>query len=215
MSGRLLAWTVFVLAFAALSYAGRFLGGDIPDDVLYAYSTAVQGLVQYAIMLAILLLIVRGAPVRAILALRRPDSWARAAGISLAIFLGMMVLAAALSPFLQPGEEQGLLPEDWDPDRAPALAANFAVVVLVAPVVEELIFRGLGFSLLAHLGTPAAIVLVGVAFAVAHGLVEALPVLVALGAALAYLRARSGSVYPGILLHAFFNAFALIGALVS
>ena len=215
MSGRLLAWTIFVLAFAALSYGGRFAGGEVPDDALYMYSTAIQGIVQYAIMLGILLLIVRGAPPRALLALRQPDSWARAAGIAFAIFLGMLVLGAALSPFLQPGEEQGLIPEDWEPDRAPALAANFAVVVLVAPVVEELIFRGLGFSLLARFGTPAAIILVGITFALAHGLVEALPLLAAFGAALAYLRARSGSVYPGMLLHGFFNAFALIGELAT
>lgn len=216
MNGRLVAWVLFVLAFSALSYAGRFLfETEIPDDVLYTYSAAIQGVVQYAIILAVVVLIVRGANVRALLALRRPDSWTRAAGISVGIFVAMMILAGALSPFLQPGDEQGLIPERWEPERADALAANFAVVVFVAPVVEELVFRGLGFSLLARFGTAAAIVLVGVAFAVAHGLVEALPLLVAFGAALAYLRARSGSVYPGMILHGFFNAFALVGALVT
>ena len=216
MNGRLLAWTVFVLAFATLSYAGRYATEtEIPDDVLYTYSAAIQGLVQYAIILAIVLLIVRGTSARALLALRRPDSWARAAGIAVGIFVAMMVLAAALAPFLEPGEEQGLIPERWEPDRADALAANFAVVVFVAPVVEELAFRGLGFSVLARFGTAAAIVLVGIAFGLAHGLVEALPLLVGFGAALAYLRARTGSVYPGMILHGFFNAFALIGALVT
>jgi membrane protease YdiL (CAAX protease family) len=60
-----------------------------------------------------------------------------------------------------------------------------------------------------------AIVLVGVLFGVAHGLVQALPLLVALGCGLAYLRSRVDSVYPGMIVHGFFNAAALTVALVT
>ena len=38
----------------------------------------------------------------------------------------------------------------------------------------------------------------------------ALPVLVVFGLGLAYLRSRTGSIYPGMILHAFFNAAALV-----
>ena len=41
---------------------------------------------------------------------------------------------------------------------------------------------------------------------------QALPSLVLIGCALAWLRARTRSVYPGMLVHATFNAVALIGA---
>ena len=80
----------------------------------------------------------------------------------------------------------------------------------IAPFVEELTFRGSGQSLLRFLGRWPSIVLVGVAFGLAHGLLEALLVLVPFGIALAWLRDRTNSVVPGMLVHAFFNAAALI-----
>jgi membrane protease YdiL (CAAX protease family) len=83
------------------------------------------------------------------------------------------------------------------------------VVVGIAPVVEELTYRGLGFFLLRPYGEVAAIVGVGVAFGLAHGLVEGLPILSLFGMGLAFLRSRTDSIYPPILLHAAFNGFAL------
>ena len=73
----------------------------------------------------------------------------------------------------------------------------------------SLTFRGLGYSLLVRFGRWTAIVLVGIAFGLAHGLVQAFPFLAALGAGLAYLRSRIDSVYPGMIVHGAFNAIAL------
>ena len=214
MSGRVLAWVVFVAVFSALNYAARFTGQDPPEDILYTYDAFVFGLVQFAIILAIILLIARGDAAR-LFALRRPTSWGRAAGIAFGVFVGIFVLLGALSPVLDPGEEQGLVPDRWQPNRAPAFAVNAVVVVIVAPVVEELTFRGLGLTLLlTRLARWVAIVVVGIAFAAAHGLLEALPILAALGSALAFLRTKTASLYPAILLHASFNGFALLGALL-
>jgi uncharacterized protein len=207
--GRLVAWLVLVGALAAFAYVGRAAEGDPPEDVLYRYDTAVGSAILYGLVLATVLLICRGAPTRALLALRRPTSWGRAAAIALAIFVGMLVLGGILDRFLDAGEEQGLTPEDWESDRAGAFAANVVVVAGVAPAVEELTYRGLGFSLLQRFGRPAAIVLVGIAFGLGHGLVTALPVLTAFGIALAYLRSRTESIYPAMLLHAAFNGLAL------
>jgi membrane protease YdiL (CAAX protease family) len=86
---------------------------------------------------------------------------------------------------------------------------------VVAPVVEELTFRGLGYSLLEPIGRLAAILWVGVAFGLAHGLIEGLPILIVFGCGLAFLRERSGSVYPGMAVHATFNAVALIVAVTT
>ena len=215
-SGRLLAWTAFVSVFAALNYAARFGGGETPDDALYRYSTAILGVVQFAIVLGIVLWIAHGLRRREVFGLQRPRSWRVALGLSLAIFIGVIAFAGILSPFLDPGGEQGLVPDRWEPSRAAAFAVNAAVVVLVAPMIEELTFRGLGLNLLLRrFGRWTAIVVVGLAFALAHGLVEALPILAALGSALAFLRVRTASLYPPILLHASFNAFALLGALLT
>jgi uncharacterized protein len=211
--GRLAAWLVLVGTLAAFQYIGRATAGDPPEDVLYQYDTAVGGAILYGLLLAVVILICHGASARRLLALRRPHSWGRAAGIALGIFGAMLVLGAVLEPFLDAGEEQGLTPEDWESERAGAFAANAAVVVAVAPIVEELTYRGLGYSLLLRFGRPAAILLVGITFGLGHGLFAALPILIAFGVGLALLRDRTGSVYPAILLHAAFNALSLALAL--
>jgi membrane protease YdiL (CAAX protease family) len=208
-TGRLVAWLVLVGALALFAYLGRAAGGDPPDDVLYQYDTAIGSTILYGLVLAAVLLICQGTPVRQTLALRRPPSWKRAALISLAIFGIMLVAGAALEPFLDAGEEQGLTPEEWESSRAGAFAANVLVVAGVAPVVEEFTYRGLGFTVLVRFGQTAAIVLVGLAFGLGHGLVAALPILVAFGIGLAYLRSRTHSIYPPILLHSAFNGLAL------
>jgi uncharacterized protein len=207
--GRLVAWLVLVGALAAFAYLGRAAEGEPPDDVLYRYDTAVGSAILYGLVLAAVILISQGLPVRDVLALRRPSSWGRAVGIALAIFGLMLALGAALDPFLDAGEEQGLTPDEWEPDRAGAFAANAAVVTGAAPIVEELTYRGLGFSLLLRFGRIAAIALVGIAFGLGHGLFAALPILIAFGIGLAFLRDRTNSVYPAILLHAAFNSLAL------
>jgi membrane protease YdiL (CAAX protease family) len=210
LPGRLVAWLAFVLALAALGYASRLGGAETPDDLAYRYSSSIAALVQYGVMLGILLLIARGLPKRDVFALRRPESWGRALGLAVLCLLAIWAVSAAFSPFLDATEEQGLVPEDWDSSRAGAFAAFFAVVAFIAPAVEELTYRGLGFTLLARYGTWVAIVVTGVLFGTAHGLLIALPVLVAFGVVVGWLRARTHSIYPPMLLHSVFNGTALI-----
>jgi membrane protease YdiL (CAAX protease family) len=209
---RLAAWLLFVGALAALSYGSRSLDVETPDDIAYRYSSSVAAAVQYGLMLLILLFIARGLPLRDAFALRRPHSWKRALGLSAVALLVIWAAAAALSPFLDASEEQGLVPTEWDPGRAGAFAAFFVSVTVLAPTVEELTYRGLGFAPLAPYGTVLAVVVTAVLFGAAHGLVVGLPVLVIFGLAIGWLRARTGSVYPPILLHAVFNGTALIAA---
>jgi membrane protease YdiL (CAAX protease family) len=205
----LAAWTAFVVAFASLSYATRFTEGKPDRDVLYQWSTVANALVQYAVIALVVYAIAGLGNRRELLALRRPTSWGLAAGIGVAIGIGMTILSAALGPLLHPGQEQGVTPDVWEPKHAAAYVANGVVICIVAPIVEELTFRGLGYSLLARFGRWTAIILVGIAFGLAHGLVEALPFLAAFGAGLAYLRSRVDSVIPGMFVHGIFNAVAL------
>jgi membrane protease YdiL (CAAX protease family) len=210
VSGRLAAWSALVIVFVALAYGSRAAEGDPPTDFLYQYSTAIGGLVQSAVVVALVLWIAQGAERRQLLGLRRPLSIRSAFWLSLAVLVGVYVLTAGAEPFLHAGEEQGYTPRAWDPDRAGAYAANFVVIAAVAPVAEELLFRGLGYSLWARFGHAIAIVVIGISFGLVHGLLEALVVLSVFGAGLAWLRARTGSVYPCIGAHALFNAINLI-----
>ena len=125
------------------------------------------------------------------------------------MLVALLIAESLLESLLHGAREQGLEPAHWDSSRALQFALNAAVVVIAAPIVEELTFRGVGFRLLAPFGTIVAVVGTAVAFAADHGLVEGFPALFLFGLAVALVRLRTGSLYPGMLLHASFNAFAL------
>ncbi len=214
-NARLVGWVALVGALSTLSYIGRFTGPKAPHDALYRYSTAASEISLFVVIFALVLTISRGADRRRLFGLRRPGSWRQAAWIALGVLVTVFVLESILNPLLHAAREQGLTPHGWKPGSAGPFAANVVAFAIVGPVVEELTFRGLGFSLLQRFGQTAAVLLVGLAFGLWHGLVEALPILTALGIGLTYLRARTGSVYPPLVLHVGFNALALGLAVAS
>jgi membrane protease YdiL (CAAX protease family) len=83
-------------------------------------------------------------------------------------------------------------------------------VAVVAPVVEELFFRGLVLrSLERRVGTAWAVVGSAVAFGLAHFELLQLPALVGVGVVCGVLAVRTGRLGPGIFVHAAFNAVAV------
>jgi membrane protease YdiL (CAAX protease family) len=208
---RLAFWTGLVAVIAALNYSARFSSSSQSSrDEVYSWSSFVGGLVVYAIWFGLVLTIASGRT--SLLAMRRPRSWGRAlvlcAGAIVTIYAVSAIVAAIPLP-QSPSKEQGLTPTHWEPKHAAAFAANCVLFTVVAPLVEETMFRGLGQSLLRFLGRWPSMVAVGVTFGVTHGLLEALLVLVPFGIALAYVRDRTDSVFPGMLVHAVFNGAAL------
>jgi membrane protease YdiL (CAAX protease family) len=208
---KLAGWIALVGSLAVLNYASRFTSGKPPPDTLYKYGTAAGQLVFYAITLALVLVVARGLGRRE-LGLRAPASWRRALGFTLAVFVALVVAERLLELVLHGAREQGLEPSHWEPSKAVPFALNAAVIVLVAPFVEELTFRGVGFRLLAPFSNVVAVLGTAVAFAAAHGLVTGFAALFLFGVAVALVRLRTGSIYPGMLLHACFNALALAAA---
>jgi membrane protease YdiL (CAAX protease family) len=218
---RLILWGVFVGLIALINYAARFSGGSgggrgVSHQEVYSYSTFAGGTILYAVWLGIVLLIVKGR--FDLLALRSPRRLGAAFGLAVAVAVSIFVWEAVISALPlpeSPGKEQGITNVPWEPAHAGAFAANLVLFAVIAPFVEELTFRGAGQSLLSFLGRWWSIILVGVAFGLAHGLVEALLVLVPFGIALAWLRDRTDSVMPGIFVHGLFNATALIAIVLG
>jgi hypothetical protein len=210
MPVRLGFWLAFVGLMIAVSYYGRATEGKPDPQLLYEYSTAVLTVVNYAILLVITLAI---AGFRLdLLALRGPRSAWRAVGVVLLGIAAIYVFELVYGTVVAVKNEQGITPSGWEPSHAAAYVVNAIVLVTVVPFVEELIYRGLGYSLLEPFGRWPAILAVGILFALAHGLVLSLPVLAAFGCIVTWVRARTGSVYPGMFLHATFNAVAVIVA---
>jgi membrane protease YdiL (CAAX protease family) len=96
-------------------------------------------------------------------------------------------------------------------DSGLALAAAVLLVCVIAPVCEELFFRGYVFSALRRRGLFVAAGVTGLAFGLAH--VVSSPIgfivpLAALGVILCLLYERTRSLYPCMALHALNNSIA-------
>ena len=211
---RLVFWLLVVGAVAALNYAAYGKTSGHSDDI-YKWSAFGDGIVFYGLVLGATLLI--AVERWDLLALRPPASIVRAARIAVVAIVAIIVLEYVVTrlPFEDPGQEQGLTPTRWEAAHAGAFAANTALFVLFAPFVEELLFRGVGYSLLRGLGAAPAIFVVGVAFGAWHGLLIALLVLIPFGWLLAYVRERTHSVVPGMVVHALFNAAAIAASVLT
>jgi len=211
---RLVLWLGLVSLLITASIYTRATEGKPDPNTLYEYSSAAATAVNYALILAAVLGIAsfRGD----LLALRRPRwSLPRVAGVLLAVLVSVYVAEGVYAWAVGLGNEQGLTPSHWQPAHASAYVANGIVICTVIPFVEELTFRGLGYTLLAPFGSWFAIVAVGVLFGLAHGLLLSFPILALFGCVLAWVRARTDSVYPGMMLHALFNAIALVTAVAT
>ena len=207
---RLAGWLTLVTLTIALAYLSRATEGKPDPEVLYRWSTAVGGVVQDGIVL-LLVLALAGFD-RRLLGLCRPRSIPQALRLLGSAIVLVYIFEIAYSSLTHPGNEQGLTPAHWEPTHAAAYVVNGVVICTVIPFVEELTYRGLGYSLLERYGRWTAIVAVGVLFGLAHGLVVSLPVIAAFGMVLAWIRSVTGSVFPGMLLHSLFNLVALVAA---
>ena len=201
-------WSALAVGLVILGFAGQATAGDT-STVFYQYSLAVGTIVLYALLAGLTFLFAlpyENTPAAVGL---NPFRW-KWVGIAIGLIVGVLVVSFVLEPFLHGGEEQGLAPDEWDPDRAGAFLVNGVVISTVVPFVEELFFRGLGMRAIRFLGSITAVVTTGVVFGLSHGILGALPPLVLFGIALGWVRLRSDSVWPGILAHGFYNAVGIL-----
>lgn len=212
--GRLIAWLTVIGLLAATNFYGNATANP-PKNAVFQWSTVANQGTFIVILLAIMLAIAGRSDVRGMFALYRPRSWPRAIGLGAALIVAVYAILAVESPLLQPGKDQGLTPSGWESGHTAQFAANFLLIACFVPIVEELTFRGLGFTLLVRYGEWPAIVAVGFLFAAVHGIPAALPVFTFFGAGLAYIRSRTDSVIPGMFVHGIFNAIALIASVTT
>lgn len=95
-----------------------------------------------------------------------------------------------------------------------ALPLQVFLIVFMAPVSEEICFRGMLYGgLRERLPRVGAALLAGAIFGALHALtgVTAVPPLIAFGFVLCLLYEKTGSIVPGILLHMLNNSVALLG----
>ena len=147
VSKALIGWLAFVAIFSALKYLGHSCPSP-PADVAYRWESSIGALIQFGVIFAIALVIARGRNIRNSSRCARRRSGAVAATISIAVIVVILLIAQALSPFADPEAEQGLIPTYWDSGRIAQFVAFAFAVIIVGPIIEELMFQGVGFSLL-------------------------------------------------------------------
>lgn len=100
---------------------------------------------------------------------------------------------------------------DQFPHSASGLALFFVLAVLMAPVFEEMFFRGFLFRGFANSwGWRWGAVASGAVFGLAHLQPDVFVPLFALGFALAWVYHRTGSLWTSITLHAVFNCISVL-----
>jgi membrane protease YdiL (CAAX protease family) len=97
-----------------------------------------------------------------------------------------------------------------------------AMAVLIAPLVEETVFRGYLYPLFAkYFGVATSVIVTGVLFGLMHGAQLGWTwglvfVLIAVGVIFTFVRARTGSVFASFLLHLGYNStIALVSILIT
>ena len=194
-----------ILLLPALLIVTRGFGVDSDDalPVLELVATLFQdlGWVIGAIVLASMI--------------RRPEAWqfgfrrprlGASVGWSL-VAIGTYVAITVLYTLI-------LQPESSEPietgDRYGTLIGSCVIIIIVAPLMEEIFFRGFLYRILRiHLGLWPALIIGGSLFGSIHltsGGPLAVAVIAPLGFLLCLVYERSGSLYPCIALHALNNA---------
>lgn len=127
----------------------------------------------------------------------------------MAAAIGAYLLFAALYSLLIVEPKQEDIAEGFG-----AVPVQVLLIVIAAPVSEEVCFRGMLFGgLRRSLPRIPAALLAGLIFGSLHALtgVSAVPPLIAFGFILSLLYEKTGSIVPGILLHMLNNSVALLG----
>ncbi len=144
--------------------------------------------------------------------LRRPGAgWRSASGMILLLLVAFIALSALWSALSHPPEEK-LLESLGTNEGTALLLASAALTCVVAPICEELLFRGFIFTALRNWrGTLPAALITGLVFGGVHaGSAPALDLvpLAGLGFGLCLLYRYSGSLYPCMIAHSLNNSLA-------
>ena len=215
------AWVLLSFVVASLLTIGVLWVGNALGIVIPITSAAVSNTILTAVVYALTLLIVIGAPwlvrkirtTKAELGLTRWPSWMdillAPAGFLVYIVLSWLFgnVADAIIPWYDATEVQDTGFSGLTQNYQYLLA--FVSLVVLAPVAEELLFRGYLFGKLKkHVPAWIAVVVASIAFGVAHASWTVGVDVFALGLVLCTLRLVSGSIWSSVLLHGLKNGIA-------
>jgi membrane protease YdiL (CAAX protease family) len=203
-----------LVAAAAMAHTTEEGLKDFP--AAYVAAVAISQALLSAAVLAFLWLLVRSrgtAPFWSALGWRALSTKMPRAAVAVRCVLGGATLAIVIqgaSYFA--GTKSSVPMEDFFRDR-PSVLMMMALGILVAPLIEETMFRGCIYPVVARsFGMPAGIFVTGALFGLAHsmqlaGAWKEVALVTVVGFVLTYVRARTGTVLASFLVHVGYNSF--------
>jgi uncharacterized protein len=198
---------------------GFALTGDTSDHT-GALTTALSTLAQFGTWFGCVVYVARtkgfGVGPDFGLSVNIRDWWAPFAGLGLFLIGTVMI-----TPLVNIVNEHQAVVDDLDKAGGAKLAVFAVVAALVAPVCEELLFRGLLLRALRRRMSPiAAVIVQALAFALAHPMLSptlgdfaVVPALFMLGAVSGVVATRKGDLSASIMMHIGFNLVTTLLAL--
>ena len=215
-----------VLGFAMIYYAhgGSRTGLDPSSPALLQFAVIFQGFLDIGVLLFMLALVKwrYKLPAWSGLGWHQLPAWKMSRGstvlalIAGGILLSFLVGAAAQ---LHPPKEQ-LPVEQVMQDHRTALFF-LLMAVLIAPVIEETLFRGFLYPVVARsFGIPAGIIITGILFGLLHGSqlgnnLWLIVIMSTVGALFTWIRARFDTVLASFIVHTAYNGVQVIGVLIA
>lgn len=211
--GLLLALVGTAILSGVLAAIYLAIGYDNPDDASSFEFVAIAGQSLAFVGAALVMTAQTGRPTARQFGFR--PFHRSAIGWAFAALFAFLVLQAVYAALANPSPDD--LPQNLGADKSTALAIITGIFVIgVAPPVEEFFFRGFLYqSLRNRIGVLGGAALSGLIFGAIHFKPQYLVPLAILGAILALLFEKTGSLWPCILLHSFYNALAYTAALNS
>ncbi len=223
------AWVAiaFVLAYVLLYvtfWLIRQLIGPMTHYVSSNFANSLVGFVLYAYMIGILILVPRWiSKARVSRETLGIAELPRLRDVPIAVvgMIGYFIAAALILQFFiryVPGFDAGQAQELGVSDLLPGVETylTFALLVIVGPIVEELIFRGYLYGNLKRSGVPVwlAILVTSVLFGAAHMQWNVGINVFALSIVMCVAREYTGSIWAGVVMHMLKNGLAFYALFV-
>lgn len=202
-------WRVILLAFslALINIFTQSMAYSVSNDIFLSV-----GLGGLSVMVMVRGTALRAgvAPTRLVFASRPDGRSIVLAALAATAALIPTSLLAGISTTLRPPSESWLrFYNEQLPEGLVATLVACTAVVVLAPIAEEIVFRGLLLrACRRHWGIVPSAVLTGLLFGLSHGEPWALFGLIPLGILLALITEATGSIIPAIVAHSVHNAIS-------
>ncbi len=219
-NGRLLQTILLLVLTTLLFFGSQLLAVFLVQPLLPHVDSkniqmALYGLAGLIALIGLLKLNNRGVPFMEVTGLKKtaPKNFAKVLPVGL-LYVAVSVVLTVLAALLFRGFDSSQAQEIGFSTSSLSgieLAISFISLVILTPLLEEIIFRGVLFrGLYKQYSFWVSAIITSALFAVAHAQWNVALDTFALSIALCYLVKESGSIYPSILLHSLKNTVAFL-----